>query len=63
MEELREQLSYLINNSQLPAECVYYVFKDVYRDLNDQYKLMLEQKKAAVAALESQSGDPAEKEE
>lgn len=63
MEELREQLSNLINNAQLPAECIYYVFKDVYRDLNDQYKLMLEQKKAAAAALESQSGDSAEKEE
>ena len=41
MEELREQLSDLINNCALPAECIYYVYKDVFRDLQEQYNVIL----------------------
>lgn len=41
MEQLRRQLTDIINNSQLPAECVFYVFKDVFRDLQEQYIALL----------------------
>ena len=47
MEELRKQLSDLINNCGLPAECIYYVYKDVFRDLQDQYREILAQKAEA----------------
>lgn len=45
MEQLREQLTNLINNSQLPAECVFYIFKDVFRDLQEQYAEILRQQR------------------
>lgn len=41
MEQLRRQLTDIINNSQLPAECIFYVFKDVFRDLQEQYVALL----------------------
>ena len=47
MEELRKQLSDLINNCGLPAECIYYIYKDVFRDLQDQYREILAQKAEA----------------
>lgn len=47
MEELRVQLTEIINNSELPAECIFYVFKDVFRDLQEQYISILNQKALA----------------
>ena len=41
MEELRKQLVEIINNSKLPFECVFYIVKDIYREVNDLYKDML----------------------
>lgn len=47
MEQLRRQLSEIINNSQLPAECIFYVFKDVFRDLQEQYNALLKAQEQA----------------
>lgn len=44
MEELRIQLAELINNSQLPFECKYYVLKDVFNEVNNLYRELLNQK-------------------
>lgn len=55
MEEFRTNLFYLINNSQLSIDAVYYVFKDVYRELDDTYKNYLRQKAAATQAAQAQS--------
>ena len=55
MEEFRTNLFYLINNSQLSIDAVYYVFKDVYRELDDTYKNYLRQKVAAAQAAQAQS--------
>lgn len=39
MEQFRLELLNLINSesTQLPPEAVYYIFKDVFRDLTDSY--------------------------
>lgn len=39
MEKFRKELLDLINSksTQLPPEAVYYIFKDVFRDLTDTY--------------------------
>ena len=55
MEEFRTNLFYLINNSQLSIDAVYYVFKDVYRELDDTYKNYLRQKAAAAQAAQAQA--------
>lgn len=54
MEELRKQLMELINNSKLPAECIFYTFKDVFRDLQEQYTEILRQAEAAKQQLPAQ---------
>jgi len=41
MEKFRKQLIDLINSTQLPAEAVYYIVKDVYRDLYEDYQSYL----------------------
>lgn len=37
MEELRRKIFDIINGSNLPAECVYYIIKDIYRDIENTY--------------------------
>lgn len=49
MEELKEQLTQVIINSKLPAECIYYIVKDIYRDLNSEYQRMLISRKKQAA--------------
>lgn len=44
MEDLRDELINIINNSNLPIEGVYYIFKDVFRELTDQYSLVLKER-------------------
>lgn len=45
MEKFRKELLDLINSksTQLPPEAVYYIFKDVFRDLSDTYNQYLQQ--------------------
>lgn len=48
MEEFRKQLVDIINASELPFEATFYVVKDVFREINDVYKDMLEKQKEEV---------------
>lgn len=43
MEEFRKQLVQVFNDSQLPFEAKFYILKDVFRDVDDVYKNVLEQ--------------------
>ena len=45
MEKFRQALFELVREygKQLPPEAVFYVFKDVYRDLAEDYKLYLQE--------------------
>lgn len=45
MEELKNKLLQAVNEAQLPLEAVYYVVKDLYRDVNDTYTRYLDSKK------------------
>ena len=49
MEEFRMKLLEAIGNSNLPMDAVYYVFKDVAREIEEQYKPVREQFYAARA--------------
>lgn len=67
MEQLKQQLLQLVNNSQLPLEAIYYVVKDFYRDVDDAYKQALQQqiaqaKAAQQAALENKEEQKEENE-
>ena len=44
MEELKQNLIKIINESRLSAEAVYYIVKDVYRDVEDCYFNYLKEK-------------------
>jgi hypothetical protein len=57
MEEFKNNLLYVINNSKLPIDATYYVFKDVFRELDDAYKTYL---RRAAAAQEAQAQANAE---
>lgn len=65
MEQLKQQLLYLVNNSQLPLEAIYYVVKDFYRDVDDAYQQALQQEiaKAKAAQQAALDGDTESKEE
>lgn len=52
MEQLKQQLLQLVNNSQLPLEAIYYVVKDFYRDVDDAYRQALQQQIAQVKAAQ-----------
>lgn len=41
IEELRQNLYEMINNSSLPFSSVYYLFKDVMREMTDSYYEMV----------------------
>ena len=41
MEELRNQLIQVINNCGLSFDCIYYIVKDVYREIADEYLMVL----------------------
>lgn len=43
MEELREKIVKDINEANLPLDCVYYLFKDLFRDLESQYSMYIQQ--------------------
>lgn len=45
MEELRDKLINTINECNLPIEGIYYIFKDVFRELSDQYSIVLQKQK------------------
>lgn len=41
MEEFRNQLIQVINKCGLSFDCIYYIIKDVYREISDGYLAML----------------------
>ena len=43
MEQLKQNLVSMVNQSDLPFEAIYYVVKDFFRDVDDTYKLLLKQ--------------------
>lgn len=45
LEKLRKKISEDIINSQLKIDCVYYVLKDIFREIEDTYYLYLNQNK------------------
>ena len=45
MEELRDKLINMINECDLPIEGIYYIFKDVFRELSDQYSIILQKER------------------
>ena len=49
MEELKQQLIQVINDCGLPAECVYYIVKDIYRDIDIEYQRLLKAKREEAA--------------
>lgn len=65
MEQLKQQLLQLVNNSQLPLEAIYYVVKDFYRDVDDAYRQALQQQIAQAKAAQQAAldGDTEEKED
>ena len=45
LEKLRKQISEDIVNSHLEVDCIYYVLKDIFREIEDTYYLYLNQNK------------------
>ena len=45
MEQLRNKLLQVVNESGLPLDAIYYVCKDFFRDVDDTYKHFLERQK------------------
>ena len=45
MDELRDKLINIINECNLPIEGIYYIFKDVFRELSDQYSIVLQKER------------------
>ena len=43
MEELKRKLLQVVNESNLPLEAIYYLVKDLYRDVDDTYQRYLKQ--------------------
>ena len=41
MEQLKQQLLQVVNESNLPLEAIYYVCKDFFRDVDDAYQQFL----------------------
>lgn len=59
MDELKNKLIDDCNNSNLPLEAVYYIVKDLYRDVCDTYNEYLErvEKQKLLKALEDTAQD------
>lgn len=58
MEDLRNKLINIINECNLPIEGIYYIFKDVFRELSDQYSVILQkQKQEEIASQKKEKED------
>lgn len=58
MEDLRNKLIDIINGCNLPIEGIYYIFKDVFRELSDQYSVILQKRKQEeIASQEKEKED------
>lgn len=54
MEELKQKIINLCNESGLPLEAIYFVTKDVWRDVEDTLKIYKEQQKKAETKKEEE---------
>ena len=55
MEQLKQQLLQVVNESNLPLEAIYYVCKDFFRDVDDAYtKFLIQQSKKEQAKEKAQ---------
>lgn len=43
MEELRKKIAQDVNESKLPLDCIYYLLKDLFRDIEMQYSSYIQQ--------------------
>ena len=57
MEELRDKLINIINECNLPIEGIYYIFKDVFRELSDQYSVVLQKQRQKEIAENKEKED------
>ena len=53
MEELKNKLLQDCNESGLPLEAIYYLVKDLFRDVSDTYENILKQKELKKEEKES----------
>lgn len=54
MNELKQQILDLLNNSGLGLEPILFILRDVYRDAEDTYKQLLQQSQITENIKESQ---------
>lgn len=52
MEELKNKLLQVVNDSGLPIEAIYYVCKDFFRDVDDTYQHFLSEKNKKILEQE-----------
>ena len=62
MEELKQQIIDLCNESELPLEALLFVTKDVWRDVEDTLRKVKEQTARSKAAQMAQQQEEKEKE-
>ena len=60
LQDLRQEITNLINQSNLPIDAVYYVMKDIMNEVVEIYNQQLQQEQAEAAAQQSESEVKAE---
>lgn len=60
LNDLRKNISDLINESQLPIDAVYYVMKDVMSEIITIYNQQIEMENAAAAQMDVEQGQASE---
>ena len=64
METLKNNLIYVLNHSGVDIDAAYYVMKDVFRDLEEQYNIyLIKQERQKIAQEQEQSEEAEDKEE
>lgn len=53
MEKFRQQIVDIFNTSKLPLDAKFYVFKDIFYEVNELYKNILKQQEEQDAAQEN----------
>lgn len=64
IEDFKNNIINTINGSQLPPAVVYYIFKDINKDVEASYKNYIQQaqQRQAAAALQQKAAAPADEE-
>lgn len=65
IEDFKNNIINTINGSQLPPAVVYYIFKDINKDVETSYKNYIQQaqQRQAAAAMQQEAAAPADIEE